>query len=107
MLQNVHLILLPTAVSRVACAVHVSASLSHDSAERCIQPEVLVCLQRQQVVDPFDEVFGSRGSSPDRQPRQQAEPDSPGVSSALTIAGWRSKLLLSQRGPAAKSQQEA
>lgn len=47
--------------------------------------KVLVCLQRQPVVDPFDEVFGSRGSSPDRQPRQQREPDSPGVSSALTM----------------------
>ena len=37
-----------------------------------------VCVQ-QRIVDPFDEVFGSRGSSPDRPPRQQQDHSSPEV----------------------------
>lgn len=37
-----------------------------------------VCMQ-QRIVDPFDEVFGSRGSSPDRPTRQQQDHSSPEV----------------------------
>lgn len=42
---------------------------------------VAVCMQ-QPFVDPFDEVFGSRGSSPDRPARPQADQPLPEVKSA-------------------------
>ena len=35
------------------------------------------CALQRHVVDPFDEVFGSRGSSPERQPHQQQQQQQP------------------------------
>ena len=76
------------------CHKHVLTSTSPLSGTfAALFDHVIVCAQ-QPVVDPFDEVFGSRGSSPDRPPRQQPDQQSDKVTPTSNIPQHDCEVLL-------------